>query len=498
MKKALLSKDPEQIDEIINSFSLSRLAGIKSLTKELARIFISQTFHAVTEENPDAHFILRIDCILFGLGSTDVRKGISKLIHSLKVTAFGDKKQTTMQTFEWSAANYPEGLSADNIEIRIPADKNTLCKIELGFNESMLAPKFAISNALKEMFRLKINELSKEEICTCLLAYISTNNLSYDRDKRNFKCNEEMKLLLNIPANQFPTTSNNSNNNNNTPSLPSSYQEMGRIGDLWNKLCHLEHIRPLSRSEFDMQLYIQYTQDYIDSQLGGSNNSGNGASGSSGTSGNGNNSASNNSSSNMGNGLSNNNNNTSNSLYTINRLAAVGIRILDLELRAQSSIQYRERLVYEFNQMTSRRIGEHRRHLQQIFSAQQWIQREYSENQQFLEKLSFIGKRYGYIDDDNNNNNSAVASASVPSHSNNNNHHMITNTSTTTANITAAGKKNTNDSIDQSPQKRSRLSSSSSIASTSSLPLPLSLPLPSSSQSSTEILQKLRPPIPTE
>ena len=177
------------------------LHSIDQRERRILRLFLRQAFHPSTTDTvpPErAHFTLTIEGMVIDTYARTYTRGFGGSVQSLKVAV--ERRIGTMangylnsQVFDWSETQYPKGIHADVITMKIPADKNCTGKIALGINPEALNV-VRISNQLRASFENLAVETTEEEIYTTLLQYISRHNLmeagNKDRSKVSFRTDE--------------------------------------------------------------------------------------------------------------------------------------------------------------------------------------------------------------------------------------------------------------------------------------------------------------------
>lgn len=159
------------------------------------RLFLSQKYmsssgteDAENVEKEKAHFILRFEGLIIDLGDVNYRcESLSKYIDAVNVTVYADRKLNVLSNFEWSSADFPKGVSADVIQIRIPAEKSYQCRVEVKLSDHAIT-KYSVSTALRSLLQCKTLELTKQEILDGTLAYMLAKNMFLDRYAASFIC----------------------------------------------------------------------------------------------------------------------------------------------------------------------------------------------------------------------------------------------------------------------------------------------------------------------
>lgn len=148
--------------------------------RKILRLFLRQSFYPQLE-NERAHFLLSLEGLVISTAHRQFQRGFGVFLQNIRVQV--DRRVGTVnngyansQVFDWTEQQFPKGLQADVIQMKIPADKNCVGRISIGISSSG-TNQVRISNQLRACFETLTVETTEEEIYTTLLQYVARNNL---------------------------------------------------------------------------------------------------------------------------------------------------------------------------------------------------------------------------------------------------------------------------------------------------------------------------------
>lgn len=172
-------------------FALNSEPEIKT---KILRIHIRHTFNPASGREK-AHFIITIEGHV--LDKSKARQ--------LPLGAFFDKIRIqldkrfhpTSSLFEWSVESYPEGAKGQCFRAKVYGDKAFATKLFL-HRSSDIRSRYELSPLLKDLFPSLQVDPSEEQVLLAFWGYVNHQGLLEGKDKRQIKCNQELKNLFGV------------------------------------------------------------------------------------------------------------------------------------------------------------------------------------------------------------------------------------------------------------------------------------------------------------